>query len=59
MVHLGLGSFFRAHQVWYTAHAADADEWGIATFTGRSTDARRGIDSPGRPLHADHPGRRR
>ncbi|WP_350308757.1 mannitol dehydrogenase family protein [Sanguibacter hominis] len=35
-VHLGLGAFFRAHQAWYTAHADDAAEWGIAAFTGRS-----------------------
>ena len=34
-VHLGLGHFFRAHQAWYTAHAPDAGEWGIAAFTGR------------------------
>jgi fructuronate reductase len=37
MVHLGLGNFFRAHPCWYTAHAADADEWGIAAFTGRGS----------------------
>jgi fructuronate reductase len=36
IVHLGLGNFFRAHQAWYTEHAPDADEWGIAAFTGRS-----------------------
>ncbi|MFI2557124.1 mannitol dehydrogenase family protein [Nocardia farcinica] len=35
LVHLGLGNFFRAHQAWYTAHAPDASEWGIAAFTGR------------------------
>ncbi len=35
-VHLGLGNFFRAHQAWYTEHAPDSDEWGIAAFTGRS-----------------------
>jgi fructuronate reductase len=35
-VHLGLGNFFRAHQAWYTQHAADAAGWGIAAFTGRS-----------------------
>lgn len=39
IVHLGLGHFFRAHQAWYTAHAADAPEWGIAAFTGRSARA--------------------
>lgn len=34
-VHLGLGNFFRAHQAWYTEHAPDAAEWGIAAFGGR------------------------
>ncbi len=38
IVHLGLGNFHRAHQAWYTAHAPDADEWGIAGFTGRRPD---------------------
>lgn len=38
IVHLGLGSFFRAHQAWYTDHAPDAAQWGIAAFTGRSPD---------------------
>ncbi|MFZ8758854.1 mannitol dehydrogenase family protein [Microbacterium sp. HMH0099] len=36
IIHLGLGHFFRAHQAWYTAHAPDAAQWGIAAFTGRS-----------------------
>ncbi|MEU1973456.1 mannitol dehydrogenase family protein [Microbacterium sp. NPDC019599] len=36
LVHLGLGNFHRAHQAWYTAHSADAADWGIAAFTGRS-----------------------
>ena len=36
IVHLGLGNFHRAHQAWYTAHAADAADWGITAFTGRS-----------------------
>jgi len=35
-VHLGLGNFFRAHQAWYTTHASDGGEWGIAAFSGRS-----------------------
>ncbi|MCZ2816337.1 mannitol dehydrogenase family protein [Modestobacter sp. VKM Ac-2984] len=35
-VHLGLGSFFRAHQAWYTDRAAEP--WGIAAFTGRRPD---------------------
>ena len=39
IVHLGLGAFHRSHQAWYTAHAADADHWGIAAFTGRRPDA--------------------
>lgn len=37
MLHLGLGNFFRAHQAWYTEHATDAQDWGIAAFCGRST----------------------
>lgn len=37
IVHLGLGAFHRAHQAWYTSMATDADEWGIAAFTGRSS----------------------
>jgi fructuronate reductase len=36
IVHLGIGNFSRAHQAWFTEHAPDADEWGIAAFTGRS-----------------------
>ena len=36
IVHLGLGNFFRAHQAWYTDQAADAGQWGIAAFAGRS-----------------------
>ena len=38
LVHLGLGNFFRAHQAWYTTNASNAAEWGIAAFTGRSTE---------------------
>jgi fructuronate reductase len=34
----GIGNFHRAHQAWYTAHAEDADQWGIAGFTGRRAD---------------------
>ena len=37
IVHLGLGNFFRAHECWYTEHARDAAEWGIAAFTGTSS----------------------
>jgi fructuronate reductase len=39
IVHLGLGAFHRAHQAWYTQHASDAADWGIAAFTGRSSRA--------------------
>ena len=39
IVHLGLGNFARAHQFWYTEHATDAKEWGIAAFTGRRPGA--------------------
>ena len=38
IVHLGIGNFHRAHQAWYTANSPDADQWGIAAFTGRRTD---------------------
>ena len=38
IAHLGLGAFHRAHQAWYTHHAHDAADWGIAGFTGRSGD---------------------
>lgn len=41
IVHLGLGAFHRSHQAWFTAHAGDAAEWGIASFTGRRPDAAR------------------
>lgn len=37
IIHLGIGNFARAHQAWYTEHADDADQWGIAGFTGRTT----------------------
>ncbi len=37
VAHLGLGNFFRAHACWYTEHAPDAQDWGIAAFTGRSS----------------------
>ncbi|MDF7640730.1 mannitol dehydrogenase family protein [Bifidobacterium sp. ESL0784] len=34
IIHLGIGNFTRAHQSWYTQHASDAAQWGIAGFTG-------------------------
>lgn len=39
IVHVGLGNFVRAHLAWYTEHAPDAAEWGIAAFTGRTPTA--------------------
>jgi fructuronate reductase len=41
IVHLGLGAFHRSHQAWFTHRAPDADQWGIASFTGRRPDAAR------------------
>jgi fructuronate reductase len=38
IVHLGLGNFQRAHQAWYTEHAADRADWGIAGFSVRGSD---------------------
>ena len=43
LVHLGLGNFFRAHQAWYTDRAPDAERWGYAAFTGRSTGRSTGM----------------
>ncbi|MGO8961741.1 MAG: mannitol dehydrogenase family protein [Streptosporangiaceae bacterium] len=37
LIHLGLGNFFRAHQCWYTDHASDGEDWGIAAFTGTAS----------------------
>jgi fructuronate reductase len=45
IVHLGLGNFFRAHAAWYTEHAPDRAEWGIAAFTGRSPAAAVALDA--------------
>jgi len=39
IIHVGLGNFVRAHLAWYTQHAPDAEEWGIAAFTGRRPQA--------------------
>lgn len=36
IVHIGIGAFHRTHQAWYTSRAGDAEDWGIAGFTGRS-----------------------
>lgn len=37
IVHLGVGAFSRSHTAWFTAHAADAEAWGIAAYTGTSS----------------------
>lgn len=42
-VHLGLGSFFRAHQAWYTDRSTDAGEWGIAAYSGRRAELARDL----------------
>lgn len=44
IVHLGLGNFARAHLAWYTQHATDAADWGIAAFTGSSTEVVDALD---------------
>ncbi|OHV21357.1 hypothetical protein BBK14_26820 [Parafrankia soli] len=36
IVHLGLGAFCRSHTAWYTHHAADSSDWGIAAYAGRT-----------------------
>ncbi|MCC9205570.1 mannitol dehydrogenase family protein [Arthrobacter sp. zg-Y769] len=47
IVHLGLGAFHRSHQAWFTWHAPDAQEWGIAAFTGRRPDAALALSQQG------------
>ncbi len=39
IVHIGLGAFHRAHQVWFTHKVDKNNEWGIASFTGRNPHA--------------------
>ena len=39
IVHMGLGAFHRAHQVWFTHEVDIEGEWGIASFTGRNPEA--------------------
>lgn len=39
ILHLGMGNFARAHLAWYTEHAPDAEQWGIAGFSGRGGSA--------------------
>jgi fructuronate reductase len=37
LLHLGLGSFFRAHPAFFTDRSSDGPEWGYAAFTGRGS----------------------
>jgi fructuronate reductase len=49
-VHLGLGAFHKAHQVWYSQSAEtdpSAPEWPIGSFTGRTPDAAEELDAQG------------
>ena len=36
MVHIGIGAFAKAHQLWYTQQVDVNNEWGVVAFTGRS-----------------------
>lgn len=39
IVHIGIGAFAKAHQVWFT-HSVDPEkQWGVVAFTGRSAKA--------------------
>ncbi|MEY3696544.1 MAG: Polyol:NADP oxidoreductase, partial [Actinomycetota bacterium] len=37
IVHIGAGAFFKAHQAWYTSSVDGSKDWGIAAFSGRSS----------------------
>lgn len=39
IVHIGIGAFAKAHQIWYTQQVDENNEWGVVTFTGRSATA--------------------
>ncbi|MBD2763037.1 mannitol dehydrogenase family protein [Kocuria sp. cx-116] len=48
LVHIGLGAFHRAHQLWYTQHSEDDaahPQWGYASFSGRSADLAHALES--------------
>lgn len=45
VVHIGVGSFFRAHQAWYTWKAADCKDWEVIGFTGRSADIAKTLEA--------------
>lgn len=39
IVHVGIGAFAKAHQIWFTHKVDLANEWGVVAFTGRSAKA--------------------
>lgn len=39
IVHIGIGAFAKAHPIWYTQQVDRENEWGVAAFTGRSSEA--------------------
>lgn len=48
LIHIGLGAFHRAHQLWYTQHCEDDaahPQWGYASFSGRSADLAKALDA--------------
>lgn len=36
IVHIGIGAFAKAHQIWFTNQVDTNNEWGIVAFTGRT-----------------------
>lgn len=36
IVHIGIGAFAKAHQLWYTQEVDQENQWGVVAFTGRS-----------------------
>lgn len=36
IVHLGIGAFAKAHQIWYTSQVDSENQWGVIAFTGRT-----------------------
>ncbi|GAA2111350.1 mannitol dehydrogenase family protein [Kocuria atrinae] len=48
LVHIGLGAFHRAHQLWYTQHSendAARPQWSYASFSGRSADLANSLEA--------------
>lgn len=38
IVHIGIGAFAKAHQIWYTQQVDTKNDWGVVAFTGRSPE---------------------